>query len=91
MSERARSAESGVPLDYLQHLDRNYNLLVKEMRRRGVKVLVVDWHEFGPPVVLWNQIQQMVNSDESWFEQLTFSFAKHPRIPIVPGKESEEK
>lgn len=91
MSERARSAESGVPLDYLKHLDKNYELLVKEMRRRGVKVLIVDWHEFGPPVVLWNQILQMVNSDESWFEQLTFSFNKHPRIPIIPKSPDENE
>jgi deoxyadenosine/deoxycytidine kinase len=91
MSERARSQETGVPLDYLQHLDKNYELLVKEMRRRGVKVLVVDWHEFGPPVVMWNQILQMVKSDDAWFEQLTFSFTKHPRMPLMSGNDSEDK
>ena len=91
MTERSRTQEAGVPLDYLQHLDKNYNILVKEMRRRGVKVLVVDWSEFGPPVVMWNQILEMVESDESWFEQLTFSFAKHPRMPIMKndGRENE--
>jgi deoxyadenosine/deoxycytidine kinase len=89
MSTRGRSQESGVPMDYLKHLDKNYDLLVKEMRRRGVRVLIVDWHEFGPPVELWNQILQMVNSDDSWFEQLTFSFNKHPRMPIMPGDDSD--
>jgi len=89
MSTRGRSQESGVPLDYLKHLDKNYELLVKEMRRRGVRVLIVDWHEFGPPVVLWNQILQMVNSEDKWFEQLTFSFAKHPRMPILPSEDSQ--
>lgn len=89
MTERSRTQEAGVPLDYLQHLDKNYNILVKEMRRRGVKVLVVDWSEFGPPVVMWNQILEMVESDESWFEQLTFSFAKHPRMPIMKNHANE--
>lgn len=91
MTERSRTQEAGVPLEYLQHLDKNYEILVKEMRRRGVKVLVVDWHEFGPPVVMWNQILQMVKSDETWFEQLTFSFAKHPRMPIMNNDESNDK
>jgi deoxyadenosine/deoxycytidine kinase len=87
MGSRGRKQESGVPLDYLQHLDKNYQKLISEMRRRGVRVLIVDWNEFGPPVDLWNKILGMVDSEESWFEQLTFSFNKHPRMPIVPGKE----
>ena len=87
MGSRGRKQESGVPLDYLQHLDKNYQKLISEMRRRGVRVLIVDWNEFGPPVDLWNKILGMVDSEDSWFEQLTFSFNKHPRIPIVPTKE----
>lgn len=90
MSTRGRSEEEGVPLDYLQHLDQNYKKLIKEMRRRGVKVLTVDWQEFGPPVVLWNNILKMIHAPDSWYEQLTFSFAKQPRIPLVPGNEDEE-
>ena len=85
MANRGRSQEEGVPLDYLQHLDENYKKLIQEMRRRGVKVLTVDWQEFGPPVVLWNNILKMVNAADSWYEQLTFSFAKQPRMPIMPG------
>jgi len=84
MSTRGRTQEEGVPLDYQQHLDKNYEKLISEMRRRGVRVLVVDWNEFGPPVELWNKILGMVDSNDSWFEQLTFSFAKQPRIPILP-------
>ena len=90
MNTRSRSEEEGVPLDYLQHLDRNYKKLVNEMRRRGTRVLEVDWHEFGPPVVLWNKILGMTGSDESWYEQLSFSFAKQPRIPIMPNAEEEK-
>lgn len=82
MAARAREQESGVPLDYLQHLDKNYKLLVQEMRRRGVRVLVVDWQHFGPPVELWKNILRMVVSSDTWYEQLTFSFAKHPRMPV---------
>ncbi len=91
MNTRSRSEEEGVPLDYLQHLDRNYTKLVNEMRRRGIRVLEVDWHEFGPPVVLWNKILGMIGSDESWYEQLSFSFAKQPRIPIMPNANEENK
>jgi len=91
MNARSRTEEEGVPLDYLQHLDRNYTKLLNEMRRRGIRVLVVDWHEFGPPVVLWNKIFSMVNSDESWYEHLSFSFAKHPQIPVPPATEEENK
>jgi len=87
MASRGREQEAGVPLDYLQHLDKNYKILIQEMRRRGVRVLAVDWQEFGPPVELWKRILRMVVSSDSWYEQLTFSFAKHPRMPIVQGKE----
>jgi hypothetical protein len=63
------------------------------MRRGGIRVLEVDWHEFGPPVVLWNKILTMVGSEDSWFEQLSFAFAKQPRVPIMPntGEENEDQ
>ncbi|MGD8782352.1 MAG: deoxynucleoside kinase [Ignavibacteria bacterium] len=89
MESRARGEESGIPLDYLQHIHRNYQKLVGEMRRRGVKVLVIDWNEFGPPIDMWNNILRMINSSDSWFEQLTFSFNKHPRMPIKPNLDKE--
>ena len=54
------------------------------MRRRGVRVLTIDWREFGPPVEIWKNIQEMVNSDDSWYERLTFSLAKEPRVPLMP-------
>jgi deoxyadenosine/deoxycytidine kinase len=82
MGLRGREQEEGVPLDYLQHLHRNYQLLVQEMRRRGVKVLSVDWQVFGPPVELWKRILAITGSPDKWYEQLTFSFAKHPRLPL---------
>ena len=85
MGTRARDEETGVPLDYLQQLDKNYKLLIQEMRRRGVRVMVVDWREFGPPVEMWKQILRMVISSDSWYEQLAFSFAKHPRMPVLPN------
>jgi deoxyadenosine/deoxycytidine kinase len=84
MNSRAREQEAGVPLDYLQHLDKNYRLLIQEMRRRGVRVMVIDWKEFGPPVDVWKQILRMAISSDSWYEQLAFSFGKHPRMPVMP-------
>ena len=86
MASRARTEEEGVPLDYLQHLDRNYKLLIQEMRRRGVKVMVIDWQEFGPPVEIWKQILKMTGSSDLWYEQLAFSFAKHSTMPIINAK-----
>ncbi len=84
MASRARSQEAGVPLDYLQQLYDNYQKLLGEMRRRGVRVLTIDWREFGPPVEIWKNIQAMVNSEDSWYERLTFSLAKDPRVPLMP-------
>jgi hypothetical protein len=52
--------------------------------------MVVDWKEFGPPVELWKQILRMAISSDSWYEQLAFSFAKHPRMPVMP-KSDEAK
>ena len=84
MHERGRSQEEGVPLDYLEQLYGNYQKLLAEMRRRGVRVLTIDWREFGPPVTIWKNICEMVNSGDSWYENLTFSFSKAPRAPIMP-------
>ncbi|MDP7035449.1 MAG: deoxynucleoside kinase [Planctomycetota bacterium] len=90
MNSRGRSQEDGVPLDYLQQLHDNYQKLLDEMRRRGVRVLSIDWREFGPPVEMWKRIRNMVDQQDSWYEQMTFSFAKHPRMPILPALETEE-
>ncbi len=89
MSNRAREQESGVPLDYLKQLDANYKRLLSEMRRRGVRVLSVDWSDFGPPVDLWKKILSMVKSSDNWYERLTFSLTKHPRIPIMPSEKPD--
>jgi hypothetical protein len=51
-------------------------------------VMVVDWQEFGPPVELWKRILRMVVSSDSWYEQLTFSFNKHPRMPLATEGEA---
>ncbi len=92
MASRGRSQETGVPLDYLKQLYDNYQKLLSEMRRRGVKVLTVDWSGFGPPVEIWNNIREMVKSEDSWYEHLNFSFAKAPRMPILPtGKNEKEE
>lgn len=84
MNQRARTEEEGVPLDYLQQLYGNYQKLLGEMRRRGVRVLTVDWSGFGPPVEIWKNIKNLVNSEESWYEELSWSLAKTPRAPITP-------
>ena len=84
MHSRGRSQENGVPLDYLQQLYGNYQKLLGEMRRRGVRVLTVDWSGFGPPVEIWKNIREMVNSHDSWYEELTFGLTKQPRVPLVP-------
>ncbi len=86
MAARGRRQEDGVPLEYLQQLYDNYQKMLTEMRRRGVRVLTVDWSEFGPPVEMWHRIQAMVSSEESWYETLTFSFGKHPRVPVLPAE-----
>jgi len=85
MAERGRSEEVGVPLDYLKQLYDNYQKLIGEMRRRGVRVLTVDWSGFGPPVEIWNNIKSMVMSGDSWYENLSFSLTKEPRVPIMPN------
>ncbi len=84
MHSRARSEEEGVPLDYLKQLYDNYQKLLSEMRRRGVRVLTVDWSGFGPPVEIWKRIQKLVDSESTWYEELSFSLAKEPRVPIAP-------
>jgi deoxyadenosine/deoxycytidine kinase len=89
MQSRGRQQETGVPLDYLQQLYDNYQKLLGEMRRRGVRVLTIDWQEFGPPVEIWKQIEQMVRSHDAWYEELSFSFNKAPRMPIVPRNVAE--
>ena len=88
MHSRGRSEEEGVPLDYLQQLYSNYQKLLTEMRRRGVRVLTVDWSGFGPPVEIWKRIQKLVDSDNTWYEELSFSLAKEPRVPIAPNPDA---
>jgi len=84
MHARGRSQENGVPLEYLEQLYANYQKLIGEMRRRGVRVLTVDWSGFGPPVEIWKKINSLVESESSWYEELSWSLAKDPRTPIKP-------
>lgn len=84
MHARGRSTEDGVPLEYLEQLYENYQKLLGEMRRRGVRVLTVDWSGFGPPVEIWKKINNLVESESSWYEELSWSLAKDPRTPIKP-------
>ena len=88
MHSRGRSQEEGVPLDYLQQLYANYQKLLGEMRRRGVKVLTVDWSGFGPPVEILKNILELVDSEDSWYENLSFALTKDPMIPIGPSRDS---
>lgn len=90
MSTRGREQETGVPLDYLRQLYANYQKLIGEMRRRGVRVLTLDWREFGPPVETWKRIRDMASSDDHWYEALSFSLTKTPRVPIVPQPPERE-
>lgn len=87
MLDRGRDSEEGVPLDYLQRLYANYEKMIEEMRRRGVRVLDVDWNNFGPPVELWKKILTMTDSIESRYEKLSFSFSK---IATIPFKKDEK-
>ena len=91
MHSRGRSQEEGVPLDYLQQLYANYQKLIGEMRRRGVKVLSVDWSGFGPPVEIWKNILALCESEESWYEDLNFSLTKAPQIPLHAGGKQAAK
>ena len=91
MHSRGRSQEEGVPLDYLQELYDNYQKLLGEMRRRGVRVLKIDWSGFGPPVEIWKKIQSLVHQNDQWYEQLAFSLAKEPRVPLTPGSVNPTK
>jgi len=84
MHARGRSQEEGVPLEYLEQLYDNYQKLIGEMRRRGVRVLTVDWSGFGPPVEIWKKINSLVESESTWYEELSWSLAKDPRTPIKP-------
>ena len=88
MHSRGRSEEDGVPLDYLKQLYDNYQKLLAEMRRRGVRVLTVDWSGFGPPVEIWKRIKKLVGSETTWYEELSFSLAKEPRVPIAPNPDA---
>lgn len=88
MASRGREQEVGVPLDYLQQLYSNYQKLIGEMRRRGVRVLSIDWREFGPPVEMWKRIREMASSTGNWYEELSFSLTKAPRVPLMPGGEN---
>ena len=88
MCIRDSNEEEGVPLDYLQQLYQNYQKLLSEMRRRGVRVLTVDWSGFGPPVEIWKRIQKLVDSENTWYEELSFSLAKEPRVPIAPNPDT---
>jgi len=49
-----------------------------------VRVLTVDWSGFGPPVEIWKKINSLVESESSWYEELSWSLAKDPRTPIKP-------
>lgn len=91
MASRGRSQEEGVPLDYLQQLYSNYQKLLSEMRRRGVRVLTIDWSGFGPPVEIWKKILKLVDSDDTWYESLTFSLTKAPRVPLIPKLQSPRR
>ena len=35
-----------------------------------------------PPVELWKKILYMVNSTDLWYDELTFSYAKHPHMLV---------
>jgi len=32
----------------------------------------------------------MVTSSDTWYDRLTFSFAKHPHAPVTPGREENK-
>ena len=77
MEARKRPEEEGVPLDYLQALDQGYKSLIEEMKRRGVKVLTLNWAEFGPPVDTWKKIEAATEVRDPF----SVGLAKHRETP----------
>lgn len=47
IKERGRESERGIPLEYLQLLNRGYEELL-EQRQKRVRILRLDWEEFQP-------------------------------------------
>jgi NADH dehydrogenase (ubiquinone) 1 alpha subcomplex subunit 10 len=47
LSMRQRECESGIPLAYLEGLDRCYKKFCVDMQDSGVDVLSFDWEQFG--------------------------------------------
>src|SRR3990167_10796208 len=62
MNERGRKAEDGVPLDYLQDLDSQYQVLLNKLRLRGIPVLEVPWEKYGAPLKLYEQIVEITRN-----------------------------
>ncbi|KAK3708360.1 hypothetical protein QZH41_004259 [Actinostola sp. cb2023] len=44
---RGRNYESGIPMAYLQGLDKAYKNMLINMRNHGSQVLIYDWTNFG--------------------------------------------
>ncbi|CAB4013544.1 Deoxyguanosine kinase [Paramuricea clavata] len=47
ITKRGRGCESGIPIQYLLNLQKNYGNLLDEMRRNGSEIMTYDWSEFG--------------------------------------------
>ncbi|KAL0249452.1 hypothetical protein GEMRC1_004684 [Eukaryota sp. GEM-RC1] len=70
---RARSCEAGIPLDYLEALDRNYNNFVEYMRHSGSRVLCLDWNSFGSITAICDKLKQILPIQRSSVCSLLFS------------------
>ena len=58
------------------------------MNQKGAdRPITVGRQEIEPPVEMFNFIRSMVTESDSRYDRSTFSFAKHPRMPIIPAPE----
>jgi thymidylate kinase len=55
-SRSAAEVDSGIPLEYLQGLDRCYQQFLEEMNSKGSNVLKVDWSKFGDLSTIKDQV-----------------------------------
>lgn len=69
INKRARSAEEGLPLHYLQKLHEGYEEFVEEMKRYTV-VLTVDWSEYQPVSKIADQVLEAAKFEQKFLRSL---------------------
>lgn len=69
INERARSAEDGLPLQYLQRLHEGYEEFVEEMQRYTV-VITVDWTEYRPVSEVADMVLDAAKREQKFLRSL---------------------